>query len=92
MAFELGNFSRQSVALNTGEVTVNGVAVGGPAIFTYRSAVDTILQVSTANYFASQVVNLSENDFIKGVASDGPFEVYVTAVDRVAKTITVANT
>lgn len=89
MAFVLANWSRQSVALNTGEVTVDGVLVGGPALFTYRSADDAVATIVAANYFASQVLNLSLGDFIFLEGSDAIGFYYVSALSRSAGTISL---
>lgn len=90
MAFQRDKWSRQSVALNTGQITVDSILIGGPAIFTYSSATDNLAAVGGANYFAPEVLNLHVNDIIMGVASDGGFIRRVTAVDVDAKTIATA--
>lgn len=89
MAFVLSNFSRQSVALNTGEVDVDGFLTGGPALFTYRSATDAVATIAAANYFASQVLNLSLGDFLFVEGSDAIGFYYVSALDRDAGTISL---
>lgn len=91
MAFDLKNWSRQSVALNTGEVDVDGNAVGGPAIFSYRSAADTVATIGGANYFANAVYDLYVDDLIYAVGSDAVTMLVVTAVNREAGTITTAG-
>ncbi len=89
MAFVLTNWSRQSVALNTGEVTVNAVAVGGPAIFSYRSATDAIATIVAANYFANVVYDLSADDLLYLVGTDAVGMYLVDTIDRAAGTITL---
>jgi hypothetical protein len=91
MAFTLTNWSRQSVALNTGEVDVNGVAVGGPALYTYRSVGDAIATIEAANYFASQVYSISVGDYIFATGSDASGAYIVDALDREAGTITIVG-
>lgn len=91
MAFNLKNWSRQSVALNTGEVDVDGVAVGGPAWFTYRSADDTAATIAAANYFANVVYDLSVDDLIFAVGSDAVELLQVATINRAAGTITTVG-
>lgn len=91
MAFVLSNWSRQSVALNTGEVDVNGTETGGPAWFTYRSGTDTVATIAGANYFASVVYDLSVNDFIFVVGTDAVGLYTVATLDRAAGTITLVG-
>lgn len=91
MAFNLQNWSRQSVALNTGEVTVDSVLVGGPALFTYRSAADSVATIAGANYFASVVYDLSLSDLLFIVGSDAVGMYIVSALDRSAGTISLTG-
>lgn len=93
MAFLIQNWSRQSVALNTGKTDVSGADYGGPAIFTYRSAADSVATISAANYFSpdSAVYDLSVGDIIMGLGSDASFALQVTAINREANTITTAS-
>lgn len=89
MAFNLSNWSPQSVSLNTGEVSVSGVLVGGPALFTYRSASDAIATIEAANYFASVVYSLSVGDYIFASGSDANGAYVVSALDRAAGTVSI---
>jgi len=89
MTFDIRNWSRQSVALNTGEVDVDSVAVGGPALYTYRSAADTVATIVAADYFASQVYSISEGDYIILTGSDATGAYQVDTLDREAGTITL---
>lgn len=91
MAFELRNWSRQSVALNTGEVTVSGAEFGGPALFTYRSDDDTAATIEGANYFADVVYDLSLNDIIFAQGSDAFTARKVATLNRTAGTITTTS-
>ncbi len=91
MAFVIRNWSRQSVALNTGETTVDGAELGGPAIFTYRSDDDNAATIEGANYFADVVFDLSVNDIIFAQGSDAFTARSVLAVDRDAGTITTQS-
>jgi len=93
MAFLIQNWSRQSVALNTGKTDVDGAAYGGPAIFTYRSATDDVATISAANYFApdAAVYDLSVGDIIMGLGSDASFALQVLTLDREANTITTGS-
>lgn len=90
MAFVLSDFARQTVALNSGEVTVDAVVYGAPAWYTYRSAVDAIATVVAANYFADVVYKLSADDLIFIVATDAVGLYKVDAIDRAAGTISLA--
>ena len=89
MAFLLPQWSRQSVALNTGEVTAGGVVYGGPAMFSYRSAADAVATIVAANYFADAVYDLSVDDLIYIVGSDAVGMYVVATVSRSAGTITL---
>lgn len=91
MSFNLSNWARQSVSLNTGEVLVDTVPVGGPAFFTYRSVGDTAAQIAAANYFANVVYDLSVDDLIYIQGSDAVNWLVVATVDRDAQTITTAT-
>lgn len=90
MAFINSNWSRQSVALNTGEVTASAVIYGAPCIFSYRSAADDVATIAGANYFADAVYDLSLDDLIYVVGTDAVGMYVVDALDRAAGTITVA--
>lgn len=94
MAFDIKNWSRQSVALNTGEVLVDGSPVGGPGLFTYRSNDDTAAQIAAANYFGVQAAlyDLYVDDFIFAVGTDATTMLQVATIDRVAGTITTVST
>lgn len=91
MAFFLPNWSRQSVALNTGEVDVDGVPYGGPAMFSYRSASDAVATIAGANYFADAVYDLSVDDLIYAVGTDAVSMLVVATINREAGTITTAS-
>lgn len=91
MAFNLSNWAPQSVSLNTGEVSVNGVLFGGPALFTYRSASDAIATIEAANYFASVVYSLSVGDYIFATGSDASAAYIVDALDRAAGTVSLVG-
>lgn len=88
MAFVLANWSRQSVALNTGEVDVDGVPKGGPAMFSYR-ADETIATIVAANYFAPAVYDLYVSDLIYIVGNDAVGMYTVATINRAAGTITL---
>lgn len=89
MAFVLANWSRQSVALNTGAVDVDGVPKGGPSMFSYRSSTDLIATIAAANYFADVVYDLYENDLLYCVGTDAVGMYKVDAIDRAAGTISL---
>ena len=82
MAFVLTDWSRQSVALNTGEVSVSGTLTGGPAIFSYRSAADAVATIAAADYFANVVYDLSLDDLLYVVGSDAVGMYVVSTLDR----------
>ncbi len=88
MAFDLHRWSRQSVALNTGEVTAAATDYNGPALFTYESESDNAAAVEAANYFAGAVYDLAVGDLIFANASDSFTARRVLALDRSAGTIT----
>ena len=92
MAFNLKNWSRQSVALNTGEVLVDSVPVGGPGFFTYRSAGDTLATISAANYFSSAAFDLYVDDLIYVQGTDVDGWLLVAAVSRTANPATITTT
>jgi len=89
MAFVLSNFARQSVGLNTGEVTADSVIYGAPAQFSYRSAADSVATIVGANYFANVVYSLSLNDLIYLVGSDAVGMYVVSGLDRAAGTVSL---
>jgi len=89
MAFVLSDFARQTVGLNSGEVTADAVIYGAPAWYTYRSAADDIATIVAANYFADAVYKLSDNDLIFIVATDAVGLYTVSAIDRAAGTISL---
>ena len=97
MAFEILRFVRHTSAYNAGQISTtfnpNAPAVfeNGPALFSYASATDTAAQIGAANYFASQVYELSVNDWIFATGSDASVFYQVTAVDRDAGTISVGS-
>ncbi len=97
MAFDINRFVRVTLAYNSGRITtsfnpsVTPAFSNGPAIFSYASSVDTIAQVSAANYFSSQVYQLAVGDIIIAVASDASNMLQVSAVDRDAGTIAVVG-
>lgn len=82
MAFKRTNWARQSVSLNTGEVTVGAEVIGGPAIFTYRDDTDAVATIGGADYFAPAAYDLSPGDMIFGSGSDATFAFVVDTVDR----------
>lgn len=95
MAYQDNRFVRQTLANNAGQLTTTinpsavSVLVNGPAFFTYASATDAQAVIAAANYFAPAVNDLAVNDLIFTRGSDAFAFYTVTAVDRVAKTITV---
>ncbi len=89
MAFTLSNFSRQTVALNTGQVDINGDKTGGPATFSYRSDTDDLATITAANYFLPVIYELNLSDLITIVSSDNEKDYYVSAIDRDAGTISL---
>lgn len=91
MAFELANWSRQSVALNTGQITVESDDKNGPAIFTYASDVDSAATIEGANYFSDVVYELALDDLIFADGSDAFTARKVSAIDRAAGTISTTS-
>ena len=91
MTFILQNFVRQTVGLNSGEVTLaDSTVVGGPAIFSYANLADTAATIVAANYFSGVAFDLSVNDliFITGSDSSGLYQ--VSAVDTAVNPPTVS--
>lgn len=86
--FTLSNWSRQSSSLNTGETPVDGVPVGGPAFFTYRSVTDNAATIAGSGYFSNVVYDLSVDDLIYCQASDVIQWLVVATVNRSTGAIT----
>jgi hypothetical protein len=91
MAFELIRWSRQSVALNTGQEIVDSTDYNGPAMFTYASESDTAATIEAANYFADAVYDLAINDIIFAWGTDAFTCRSVSAIDRAAGTISTTS-
>ncbi len=91
MSFEITRWSRQSVALNTGQVIVDSTDYNGPALFTYASETDTAATIEAANYFAEAVFDLAVNDLIFAWGTDAFTAVAVDAIDREAGTVSVVS-
>lgn len=95
MAFDINNFSRTSVALNTGQVTLaDSSNINGPALFTYQTGDDTAAQIAAANYFdpAASLYALAVGDFIFANGSDATTVLKVDAIDRDAGTVSTVST
>jgi len=85
MSFDKDRWSRQSVALNTGLITLDDASrKNGPAIFTYANNADTIddLVRTGANYFADAAYDLAANDLIFAYMADGYASLRVSSVTR----------
>jgi hypothetical protein len=92
MAFNDSRFTRQTLAFNSGRVTIDGPAfTNGPALFSYASSTDAIATVTAANYFAPVVYDLAVGDLIFIDASDADGIYLVDAVDRDAGTVSVVS-
>ena len=92
MAFNDQRFTRQTLAFNSGRVTIDGPAfTNGPALFSYASSTDAIAAVIAANYFADVVYDLAVGDLIFIDASDADGIYLVDAVDRDAGTVSVVS-
>ena len=92
MAFNDSRFTRQTLAFNSGRVTIDGPAyTNGPALFSYASSTDAIATVIAANYFADVVYDLAVGDLIFIDASDADGIYLVDAVDRDAGTVSVVS-
>lgn len=92
MAFNDQRFTRQTLAFNSGRVTIDGPAfTNGPALFSYASATDAIATVTAADYFADVVYDLAVGDLIFIDASDADGIYLVDAVDRDAGTVSVVS-
>lgn len=92
MAFNDQRFTRQTLAFNSGRVTIDGPAfTNGPALFSYASSTDAIATVTAANYFADVVYDLAVGDLIFIDASDADGIYLVDAVDRDAGTVSVVS-
>jgi hypothetical protein len=92
MAFNDQRFTRQTLAFNSGRVTIDGPAfTNGPALFSYASSTDAIATVTAADYFADVVYDLAVGDLIFIDASDADGIYLVDAVDRDAGTVAVVS-
>lgn len=91
MTFDRNRWSRNTDAMNTGAVTVDGTVYNGPAMFTYASASDNLATIAGANYFAAAVYDLAAGDYIWTAGTDGNQVLTVSAVDRTAGTISTAT-
>jgi len=91
MAFNDNRWTRQTLAFNSGAVTVDGPAIeNGPALFTYASATDNAAAIAAANYFAPAVYDLAVGDIIMTIGSDANATLVVATVDRDLQTVTTA--
>ena len=91
MAFNDSRWTRQTLAFNSGAVTVDGPATeNGPALFTYASATDAAAVIAAADYFAPAVFDLAVGDIIMTIGSDANATLVVATVDRAAGTVTTA--
>lgn len=92
MSFNESRFTRQTLAFNSGRVTLDGPTfTNGPALFSYASATDNIATVTAADYFADVVYDLAPGDLIFIDASDADGIYLVDTVDRDAGTVTVVS-
>lgn len=91
MAFNAANFSRVSLAYNTGAITTDSGVLNGPAMYTYRSTTDNVAAIAGANYFADVVYQLSVKDYIFITGSDANNILVVDTIDRDAGTITTVS-
>ena len=95
MTFNVQNFVRQSVGLNTGAIaglTPSGSSftAGGAALFSYTNLADTIATIVAANYFSNVAYDCSVNDifFVTGSDSSGMYQ--VSAVDTTVNPPTIS--
>ncbi len=99
MAFNLTRFVRQTVAFNSGQLTIEPVdtpiLANGPALFTYASADDSIATIGGANYFNNEgvIYDLQVGDLIICEGDDASLIYQVDTVDLTTspKTITVVS-
>lgn len=90
--FVLGNFTRASMAFNTGEVTLQDSTIsGGPGIYSYRSAVDAVATIGGANYFSEIAYDVSVADIIVVVGSDASVMLQVATVDTSVNPATITT-
>jgi len=82
MSFDKDRWSRQSVAMNTGALSVDGTLENGPAVFTYASDSDGVSDVEAADYFAEKAWDLAVGDLILANTSEGYVSLAVSAVTR----------
>lgn len=91
MAFSLNRWSRQTLAFNTGKVTLADASIiEGPAMFTYASAGDAIATIAAANYFSAVAFDLAVGDYIFATGSDASSMYLVAAVDRTVSPATIS--
>ena len=92
MSFDIDRWSRQTLANNTGAVTLeDSSVVNGPALFTYESADDTIATIAGADYFADAAFDLAVGDIIIANGSDASNMLVVATVDRSTPSVTVTS-
>lgn len=91
MAFTIANWTCMSPSLNQGQETItpyggSPTVLNAPNFFTYGSPVDTVSQISAANYFLSEYVSLSVGDIIIGNGTDASFSLRVATVSSTGVT------
>jgi hypothetical protein len=97
MAFQQSRFVRSTIGFNAGQITTTfnpdpaSVVEGGPTIFTYGSAVDTVATIGAGTYFLPVLLDLHLNDLIYVVGSDSSIFYTVSAIDYDAMTYTLAS-
>ena len=95
MTFDITRFSRQSLAYNTGLITLQDASLrNGPAFFSYASATDSVATIAAANYFNAEscIYDLKVADVIMVVGSASNIFLEVTAVDTTASPKTISTT
>jgi len=82
MAFDFRNWGVISTSGNTQSETLqDGSVIGAPGMYTYQSATETLLDISSVDYFSPVGNTLSVGDFIYIQASDSAGLFHVLAVD-----------
>lgn len=80
MAFDFRNWGVMQPG-GTQEFLQDGSVIGAPGIYTYQSQDETLLDISSVDYFSSVGNTLFINDLLYITASDGIGLFYVLAVD-----------
>ena len=90
MAFQLQNWGRVSVTMNSPLVTLtSGALINSPSVFSYQFNGDAQATIGTVGYFNEVYYDLSVNDLIYAVGSDA--NQFYTVTSIVAGVVTISS-